>query len=54
VRRSVTLLLHPGQPDQLRRQLGLVDQYEQGGADHVVFVFSTPPPASLLASLARS
>jgi alkanesulfonate monooxygenase SsuD/methylene tetrahydromethanopterin reductase-like flavin-dependent oxidoreductase (luciferase family) len=54
VARSVTLLLHPDQPDQVRRQLGLVDQYDQGGADHVILGFSSPPPQRLLASLALS
>jgi alkanesulfonate monooxygenase SsuD/methylene tetrahydromethanopterin reductase-like flavin-dependent oxidoreductase (luciferase family) len=54
MRRSVTLLLHPERPDQVQRQLGLVDQYEQGGADHVILGFSSPPPENLLASLAPS
>ena len=54
VRRSVTLLLHPEQPAQLRRQVGLVGQYEQRGADHVILGFSTPPAGDVLASLAPS
>jgi F420-dependent oxidoreductase-like protein len=54
VRRSVTLLLHPERPDQVRRQLGLVGQYEQGGADHVILGFSSPPAENVLASLAPS
>jgi F420-dependent oxidoreductase-like protein len=51
VRRSVTLLLHPGQPEQVERQLRLVDQYGERGADHLIFVFSSPPSQDLLASV---
>lgn len=54
VRRSVTLLLHPAQHDQIERQLRLIDQYEQRGADHVVLIFSSPPSGDLLASVAPS
>jgi F420-dependent oxidoreductase-like protein len=52
VARSVTLLLHPGQPEQMERQVQLINQYKERGADHVIFIFSSPPPGDLLASLA--
>jgi F420-dependent oxidoreductase-like protein len=54
VARSVTLLLHPGQPEQMERQVRLVDQYDQRGANHVIFIFSSPPPEDLLAWVAPS
>ena len=52
VARSVTLLLHPDQPEQMERQVQLINQYEERGAGHVIFIFSSPPPGDLLGSLA--
>jgi alkanesulfonate monooxygenase SsuD/methylene tetrahydromethanopterin reductase-like flavin-dependent oxidoreductase (luciferase family) len=52
IHRSVTLLLHPGQLAQMDRQVRLIDQYGERGADHVIFIFSSPPSEDVLASAA--
>jgi len=52
IRRSVQLLLHPGQPGQVDTQLELLSEYERLGCEHAVLAFYQPPTASLLARCA--
>lgn len=54
IRRSTQLFLQPEDPDQVKAQLGRLDEYEQRGADHVVLTFVAPPSRQLLEELAPS
>jgi F420-dependent oxidoreductase-like protein len=52
IRRSIQLMLRPGDREQFDAKLGLLEEYARAGAEHVVLAFSDPPSRSLLESLA--
>ncbi|MBU3751491.1 MAG: LLM class flavin-dependent oxidoreductase, partial [Mycobacterium sp.] len=48
IQRSVQLFLHPGDPEQLEGQLGLLPRYRDAGCQHVVLSFHEPPDRAVL------
>jgi F420-dependent oxidoreductase-like protein len=50
IRRSVQLLLRP-EESEVQTALGLLDDYERAGAQHIVFGFTAPPARALLEML---
>jgi hypothetical protein len=44
----VQLFLHPRRPEQVERQLDLLQQFEDQGCQHAVLSFYQPPDLTLL------
>lgn len=51
INRSIQVTLRPDDRAQVDATLGLLEEYERAGAEHVVMGFATPPSRSLLESL---
>jgi F420-dependent oxidoreductase-like protein len=52
IRRSVQLFITPSNQEQTRSQLDSLGDWEDAGAQHIVFSFYSPPSRELLQSLA--